>query len=98
MITDIPLSELENKDERVYYIKFRYFKYFRCLIIILIFIFICTLLGYIYTKRHDVAWLYINFLVGLAILLLMTPHILGLYVTCNEKKQVNQRIEADIEF
>ena len=98
MITDIPLSELENKDEKVFYIKFRYFRYFRCLLILLTFIFLCTLLGYIYTKKHDVAWLYINFLVGLFILILMIPHILSIYVTCNERKKVDHRIEADIEF
>ena len=90
MITNVPLSELENKDEKVYYIKFRHSKYFKCLIIILLFIFICTLIGYFYTNRHDVGWLYINFIIGLCILILLCPHLMQMYVTCNEKKIIKE--------
>ena len=58
--------------------------------IILLFIFICTLIGYFYTNRHDVGWLYINFIIGLCILILLCPHLMQMYVTCNEKKNMQK--------
>ena len=96
MITNIPLSELENKDEKVYYIKFINIKYIKCTLGIFIFLFICTLIGYFVTGKHDVAWLYINFLFGLAILILIFPHVMSMYVTCNEKKNNTQNYHEEV--
>ena len=98
MNVPVPLSKLENKDEEVYYIRYRPNKVYYYLLILLFFIFICTLLGYIYTKEHDIGWLYINFLIGLAVMFLSCPYIVQLYVTCEKKKEGVGRIESDIEF
>ena len=98
MNVSIPLSKLENKDDEIYYIRYRPNKFYYYLLTFLFFIFICTLLGYIFTKEHDIGWLYINFLIGLAVMMLLCPHIVQLYITCVKKKEGVGRIESDIEF
>lgn len=98
MIVEVPLSQLENKDEEVYYIRYKPSKCYYYFLTFLIFIFICTLLGYILTKNHDIGWLYVNFLIGLGVMILLCPHIVQLYISCVKKKEGKGRIEADIEF
>ncbi len=98
MKVSIPLSKLEDKNNEVYYIRYTPNKFYYYLLSFLFFIFICTLLGYIFTKNHDIGWLYINFLFGLGIMILLCPHIIQLYISCVKKQQINTDNEGDINF